>query len=222
MTSNPPIARLLANLLLVLAAVTCSTGCATSTGALWYKMFGPVAVPAKFTLAKVPTLVVVENFRNPALSELDAYSVARDVVEDLKKHDTAPMIEIERLDAVREKDPAGFRKMTIPALGKATDATQVIYVDLIQSDVEAEASHGVIRGRAEARVRVVETSTGNTIWPVDSQAGYAVGAEVPYTRSDDPGAATEVHNSLLDSLSEQIGRLFHEWKPETNKESDEG
>ena len=205
----------------VLIAAACCGGC-RSGGALWYKAFGPVAVPAKFTLAKVPTVVVVENYRNPAMTEFDADRIARDVVENLKKNNTAPMIDQDRLTAVREAQPNAFRDMTIPNLGKAVEASQVIYVDLIQSNVEGDATRGIVRGKADARVRVVDTKTGNTIWPIDAQAGYPVGAEIPFTQSDDPTAANEVHNALLESLSEQIGRLFHEWKPETEKEGEAG
>jgi hypothetical protein len=208
-------------LILIIALTAACQGC-RSTGALWYKMFGPSKVPAKFALAKVPTLVVVENFRNPAMTEFDADRIAREVVDDLKKNDTAPMIDQDRLTAIRESNASTFRDMSIPAVGRAAEATQVIYVDLQQSSVEGDATRGIVRGRAEARVRVVDVKTGNTIWPIEAQTGYPVGAEVPYTQSDDPSAANEVHNALLESLSEQIGRLFHAWKPETEKEGEAG
>src|SRR4051812_22346752 len=134
-------ARGLSLLVLILFPML-DAGC-RSSGALMYKAFGPPPVPAKFVLAKQRTLVVVENYRNPALSEFDADRIARDVVKDLEKHESAPMVDVDQLARLRETNADGFRAMTIPALGRALEASQVIYVDLIQSSVEGDATRGI-------------------------------------------------------------------------------
>jgi hypothetical protein len=79
----------------------------------------------------------------------------------------------------------------------------------------------VVRGKAEARVRVVEVATGHTLWPEDQQQGAAVGSEVPYDRADRDDEVTQMHNALMDDISKQVARLFHKWKPETQLEGDE-
>lgn len=207
-----------ARLLLICLAI--SPGCRIG-GALSYKVFGPSKVPAKFVPAHEPTVVLVENYRNPAMTEFDADRIARDVGEDLMKNKVATVIEQDKVHALREADPEKYRDMTIPTLGKKLGAKQVIYVDLLASNVEGDASRNLVRGRADARVRVVDVETGHTIWPVDSQAGWPVGVQVPYAEAD-PSAASQVQGALLTSLSEQIGRLFHEWKPESEGEGNAG
>jgi len=199
-------------LLLVLAM--CGGGCLAG-GALWYKAFGPTPVPPKFTPANEPTVVLVENYHNPSITEFDADRIARDVGDDLLKNKVLAMVvDQDQVRALREADPEKFRDMTIPSVGKALGVKQVIYVNLLASTVEGDASNNLVSGRADARVRVVEVETGHTIWPADSQGGYPVGAKVPYAQAE-KNTATDMHNALLISLSEQIGRLFHKWKPET-------
>jgi hypothetical protein len=202
-----------------LAAAMFASGC-NAAGALWYKVAGAPPVPAKYEPIKQPTLVLVENYRNPALTEFDADRVARAVNDDLKKNDVAPLIDHDQLLALRDADPDKFRSMTIPSVGRAVGAKQVIYVDLIESEVQGDASRGVVRGKTAARVRVVDVETGQTLWPVDAQAGAQVGSKVPYAELTE-SSANEVHDVMLTSLSEQIGRLFHKWKPDTLVQGDE-
>jgi hypothetical protein len=193
-------------------------GCA-GVGAMWFKAFGPPDVQAKYTPPNESTVVLVENYRNPVMTEFDADRIAREVGEDLTTHKVVVVVDQDKVRDLRDSDPEKFRDMTIPSIGKALGAKQVIYVDLLASDVSGDATHNLVGGQADARVRVVEVESGHTIWPSDSQGGYPVGAKVPYADAS-PTAAKEVHNALLASLSEQIGRLFHKWKPETQGEGD--
>jgi hypothetical protein len=222
MSKAPMRISLLSVVRLPMLAMLCIgvAGCANGTGAVFQKVFGPPEVAAKYKPPKEDTLVLVENYRNPAMTEFDADRIARTVAAELKENDVAPMVDIDEVTALREADPTKFRAMTIPAVGQAVGAKQVIYVDLINSNVEGDTSRGVVRGKAEARVRVVEVATGHTLWPEDQQQGVPVGCEVPYAQADQDNAATEVHNALLDDLSKQIARLFHKWKPETAAEGD--
>src|SRR5438045_1254974 len=98
---------------LLLAFAIVGPGCKIG-GALSYKVFGPPKVPAKFTPANEPTVVLVENYRNPAMTEFDADRIARDVGDDLTKNKVATIVEQDKVRALREQDPDKFRDMTIP------------------------------------------------------------------------------------------------------------
>ena len=205
---------------LLLALAVCGGGGCRAGGALAYKAFGPAPVPPKFTPANEPTVVLVENYRNPSVTEFDADRIAREVGDDLVKNKVlATVVDQDHVRALREADPEKFRDMTIPSVGKALGVKQVIYVNLLASAVEGDASQNLVSGVADARVRLVDVETGHTIWPADSQGGYPVGAKVPYAQAE-RNTATDMHNALLTSLSQQIGRLFHQWKPESEMEGE--
>ncbi len=210
--------RLRQSLLLLLLFCT---GCAAG-GVVWFKAFGPAKVAAKYEPLKQSTLVLVENYHNPALTEFDADEISRGVVEELKKNDVVPVIDVDKLNALRDADHTKYAAMTIPAIGKAVGAKQVIYVDLIEAGVETDPSQSAMRGQAVARVRLVDVESGNTLWPLDSpNQGYSVGAELPYSQGDASTAVT-MHGQLITSLSSQIAKLFYAWKPESQAEGDAG
>jgi hypothetical protein len=205
-------------ILILLLAGACG-GC-DALGALIYKTSGPTSVDAKFVLPKESTLVLVENRRNPAEGEFDADEIARNVGDELKKHDVAPLIDPDKVTRVRDADPVKFNTMAITALGRAVDARQVVYVNLIESGIESDASESSLHGKATARVRVVEVKTGQTLWPLDSNTGgIELSVEIPYSSRTDPVTASAMHNAMVSRLSDSIAKLFYEWHPEDNHEA---
>jgi hypothetical protein len=120
----------------ILALLSLS-GC-YAVGAVAYKVAGPPPVEAKYVPKKVPMLVVVENYSNPSATQVDAQRVADAVTETFRRRDIAPMIDADVLQSLRDADPAKVRRMTIPQVGAATKAYQVLYVDLQDVDLDAD------------------------------------------------------------------------------------
>ena len=195
-----------------------NSGCASALGTLSYGIFGPAANPAKYVLPKEPTLVLVENYRNPSAAEFDADQVASEVTDDLKKNNVAPIVDLDKLLAIRDADPNKYRTMKIQDIGRAVGAKQIVYVDLVAAAVELDPSQRALHGKAAARVRVVEVASGDTRWPAGMAEGYPVESEIPYNDAD-PRIATAMNGQMISELSEQIGNLFHEWKPENERGS---
>jgi hypothetical protein len=211
--------RLNRGFILLLLAAACA-GC-DALGAIIYKTSGPSKVDAQFVLPKDPTLILVENRRNPAASEFDADEIARGIGDELKKHDVAPLIDPDKVTRVRDTDPDKFRTMAITALGRAVAAKQVVYVNLIESGVESDASESSIHGKATARVRVVEVESGQTLWPLDSNTGgIELSVEIPYSSHTDPVTVSVMHNAIISRLSDSIAKLFYNWRPEDEHEGD--
>ena len=176
---------------------------------------------AKYVLPQDTTLIIVENRKNPAASEFDAEEIARDVGADLKKHEVAPLIDPDKVTRLRDVDPDKFRTMSITALGHAVAAKQVIYVNLIESGIESDASQSSIHAKATARVRVVEVSSGQTLWPGDSTTGgWELTLEIPYSSRTDPTTVNAMHNAMISGLSDSIAKLFYSWRPEDQHEGD--
>ena len=204
--------------LLLLAAALCS-GC-TAVGAIIYKTQGPAKVDAKYVLPKEPTLILVENRQNPAEGEFDADEIAREMGSELKKQDTSPpLIDPDKLGGVRDADPDKFRTMAITALGRAVGAKQVLYVNILESGVEADASQTSIHGKATARVRVINVEDGQTLWPMDSTGGgWEISVEIPYSSQTDAQTIGAMHTAIINQLSDSIAKLFYAWRPEDEHE----
>jgi hypothetical protein len=202
--------------IIMLACAPLCSGCAL--GGLWQTVFGPNKVPPKYVLPKTATLVLVENYRNPAISQLDADLVANQLNEELKHRDLAPLVDPDKLSAVRDVDAAKYHSMSILDVAKAVGAKQVIYVVLVESSVETDSSQSAVHGRVAAQVRVVDADSGLTLWPLDSAQGYPLSADIPYNRADPDRMAT-MHAQMLAQLSDAVAKLFYAWQPDSTKEA---
>ena len=198
-----------------------SAGGCFAIGAVLDKTFGPPPVPAKFEPPKVATLVFVENYGSPNAGELDSTQVARSIGDHLKQNDAVPVVDPDQVQLMRDADSAKFHTMTIPAVGAATGAKQVLYVNVVSSEVAQDSTGSTAHATALARVKVVDVATGNTLWPVGVSDGYEIAADVPYGHEDEQ-TMTQMHVKLLQDLSGSIARLFYSWKPDSEHEFDTG
>lgn len=181
-------------------------------GAVQYAAMGPPATPAMYKLNKVPTLVLVENYEAPSAAALDSDRLAMLLSRELQTHRVAPVVDPAALAALREQKPRDFGSMRISEIGQAVGAEQVIYINLIRSDVEQTA--GLLKATLSARVKVIDAKTGRLLWPQDSAEGYPVGHETPMIRPEETVTAETVRAKMIDTIALKIGRMFYNWKPE--------
>ena len=204
--------RYACGVVLGLMLCTLSGGCAM-TGAALYKVAGPPDVPAKFEPAKVPTLLLVENYRHQSTVNAQAETLARQLADSLQANKVGPLIPLDDIQALRDAHPKEFPTMTVVELAKKLEAKQVIYVQLHSADVSPLAGGTGYTGQATATVKVIDGITGQTVWPVEQEEGYGVSAQTKIGSKNYPTAA-DVRNVLYAQLTEQISHLFHKWKPE--------
>lgn len=192
--------------LLCLAAVA---GC-TIIGVAAAKLSPPPEIPPQYVLAPEPTLLLVENYNNPASLRIQGDSICRAVFDDLLASGVAPMVDPDDAAALRKRDVEAYRKMPLDAIGKAVGANQVIYVDLQSFEVTHALASELYSGAAMARVRVVG-SNGEVLWPTDSAGGYPVVVKVNPRRTAAGVGEDAVRQQLTEELALKIGRLFHKW-----------
>jgi hypothetical protein len=195
-------------------------GCSVP-GVLLHTALGDPPIPAEYEPPKVKTLVMVENYRSPDEMQLDGDQIAHEVTEELKKEAKVDVVDPDKLAPLREDDADKFRAMNIQAVGKAVGAKQVIYVDLLESGVEQDPSAGAIHAIATARVRVVDTDTGNTLWPAGASHGKELSQTMDFDQMD-PAKAVTMHTQMLHSLSSKIAKLFYTWKADNQDQEDAG
>jgi hypothetical protein len=201
----------------ILTSAFC-TGC-NVFGAAAYKVMGPPAVPAEYVPEKEPMLVLVESYRRPGMA-YDAEQLSRHVVEQLKYWETAPTIDLMELYKLRDADPQAFAKMTIPEVGRKLGARQVLYIDMVDSDLESSSGMQVYRGEMTVRIRVVDSQTSASRWPVDAAEGFPVTYETDFGGFASDGNSNTVRQKIYAGMAYQIVRNFRKWKPDNLQEEE--
>ena len=190
-------------------AVGCQVG-----GALAYKLSPMPTVPAEYKLAKQNTLVFVENYQNPDLVQLQADRLEREITGELVDHKVVPVVAPEKLLDLRNGKGEAFHSMDIPAIARPLGARQVIYVDLVQFTVEPQPGSEMMKGKAEAMVKLIDVQTGHTLWPRETSVGRQVKVETPYLRPENGATPDAVQEEMFHTLADKIAKLFYDWQSE--------
>jgi hypothetical protein len=199
--------------------LTCS-GC-NVIGAVVAKTAPEPKIMARYAPAKEPTLILVENYANPASLRLESDAVVRHLVEELTAREVAPLIEPEKAENLRQKNVTAYRKMPLDAIGRELGAKQVIYVDLVRFEVERAMASELLSAEAEARVRVVDTEAGEVLWPLDSGGGFPVSVKLDPQRVEARAGDADVRRQLHAILADHVAKLFYDWRGESSDRADE-
>lgn len=193
-------------------------------GAALYKLTPDPEQEAHYKLKNRPTAVLVENFRNPDLAASDAELLTRNLSDKLAavevdKKKLVEVIPFEKVLDLRNSRPKDFATMTIPQIGKAVGAEQVIYVDLQASGVAPMATGEVLQGKAAANIKVVDVATGDTLWPTEMEEGYAVSGQTSPLKGQDSSTFNAVREELYDTLADRIAKLFYKYRLDSDHPS---
>ena len=205
-------------LLVALWLCAASGGCAL-VGAVADKVSGDPQVPAQYVPQKDITLVLVENYQNPSSAAIASEQLDRQIASDLIEHKVAPIVNPDRVSEVRLHSPQTFDKLDIAGIGRTFGAKQVLYVDVRSFNIEDAIGGEMVKASAEARVRVVDTSTGHTLWPVESQLGYPVQLQTPYIALKEGVTESKVREEATRALGSRIAKLFFTSTEETLSDS---
>jgi hypothetical protein len=201
-------------ILLLLVACLFLTGCQAAAIA-YYKIHGPEWVEPKYVPDKSsPMLVLVENYRAPSSAYNDADLLTRYVSLQLEQHDVVPLVPGERLHDLQTTQPTEFSGMSTAAIGRATGAGQVLYVQLLHNIVEPISGGQGIRGEVSVRIKIVDAETGASRWPTDLSEGYELGASTSLGTDQTTGTAMAIRQGMYQKLADQIAKLFYKWQPE--------
>lgn len=200
-----------------LSLVAMLTGC-NLIGAIAYKTAGPPTVYAQYKLLPRPTLVFADANEAGRASFADADALARFVERQLTDRAICPLVTSDKALDLRGSNP-NFGAWSVAEIGRKVGAEQVIYIDLTETRISQVIGSRTQRAFASAKVRVVEVSTGELLWPMESQQGFPVQFETPVTSLNDRLLPVEVRNAGLLGLADRIGKLFYDWKPGEDSDS---
>lgn len=188
------------------------SGCAAA-GVLAYKLSGPPTIKAKYIPAQEPMLVLVESYRSPSAAFVTAEQLTAAIETDLRDNKVVPLVDQKKLYHLRDTRGDKFHDLSIPQIGRATGAKQVLYVDVLQSSTDPAGGGEFVKATVAVRVKVVDVATGTTLWP-DSQGGIPVAAESPLVRLEAAVTPASVRDELVNRIGTQVARLLHDWKAE--------
>jgi hypothetical protein len=158
-------------------------------------------------------LILVESFRTPSATFVTAEQLTAAIETDLRDNKVVPLVDQKKLYHLRDTRGEQFHDLSIPQIGQAVDARQILYVNVLQSSVDPAGGGEFVKATVAVRVKVVDAATGNTLWP-DSQGGIPVAAESPMVRIEPGVTPASVRDELVKRVGTQVGRLLHDWKAE--------
>lgn len=194
---------------MMFSTIFLATGGCQAVAAILDKTGDPTE-PAKYVPDHDNMLVLVEDFQNPGLIEIEAEHMNRLIAEELVAHKVAPVVNPDRLSVYHSEHQDEYRKMQIPTIGSVVGARQVLYADITEFRVDSMAGSDARKGHAEARVKVVDAITSQTRWPRDATAaGYQVVVDIPFADDSKNVSEIVVRNALSKELASRIAKLFY-------------
>lgn len=167
--------------------------------------------PAMYAPTKDNMLVLVESYQNPASVEVIAEHIDRLIAEQFIAYKVAPVINPDRLSNLRTANPAAYKRMKIPAVGREVNASQVLYVNIGSFTIESAAGTDALQGHADAHVKIVDVVSGLTRWPRDATSdGMAVAFDLPFAADAQITSEPKVREALAQGLAEKVAKLFYE------------
>jgi PBP1b-binding outer membrane lipoprotein LpoB len=181
-------------------------------GAVADKAVGGDQMKAKYVPKQEPMLVLAENFQHPAAALVESEQLAHEVCDQLQEHKVVPLVDCNAPFNLRSSKPDEYQRMSVAQIGRTLGAKQVLYIDIVQSDVFVAEASEMFKGKALVRVRIVDTDTGATRWPEEGGDGYPVVVDTPMLEQKDGVDEASVRFKLQQALGDKIARLFYTYK----------
>lgn len=176
-------------------------------------MMGKGSQDALYKLPEKGRVLVLVDARPTSGMPLDApSSLGKQITDLLYQHKVADnFVDQGRLTELR-KDArfADMKQMGIADVAVLTDADTVVYVDVLQFQVDTLSDGQVTEGNAVAQVKVVSRA-GKRLWPAETEVlGYQIQTTVnPNLVEQAP--PNVVKGKLVKDLSVLVGRLFFKY-----------
>jgi len=180
-------------------------------GILAYKTSQTPEVQALYVPAQKPMLVLVEKSDNPGEVPIESERISRHIGAAFQENHVAPLVDSSALSELRSRDPAKYTRLSPAEAGRVVHAPQVLYVNLVDFTVEDALATELARGRIEARVRVIASDTGQTIWPLDTTQGYPIAIDTPYGQNGERQTPQQLREKMCQDLADKISRLFYKY-----------
>jgi hypothetical protein len=177
-----------------------------------YKTSRTPEVQAMYVPTQKPVLVLVEKSNNPGEVPIESQRIGRQIGAAFEENHVAPLADASALSELRSRNPAKYSSLSPAAAGRLVHAGQVLYVDLIDFTVEDALATELSKGRVEARVRLIASDTGETMWPMDTTQGYPIAIDTPFGKGGERQTTEQLRDKMCQDLADKIGKLFYKYR----------
>lgn len=212
-----------ATLLILMLACIGLSGCA-GPGFVGYVIAGPPKVKAKYTLKPAATLVIVDDPKQLLGDPNFPAVVGANVGYHLTQNDvltTEQLIPQDHLSTLAAQLDDRYPATPIDQIGARLDAQQVIHVLVRSTDLEADNTY--YRPVATVEVKVIDTATGERLFPkpADQPAnratapGYTLDIEMKSRTLDTTrrAALTMLARELSERIGLEVAQVFYTHVP---------
>jgi len=201
-------------LAMCLASACLPAGCQEAAYILT-KTIGPF-VPeekheAEYDLAGASVLVLVDVEDPTVASEFPRAEtlLAKGIAETLKAHEASgPVVPVRSVLAARRMEP-DFARWSVARAGEYFNVDVVLHAQLFEFRIKDSPASNVLRGYAEAAVRLVSPETGEQVWPVLAEARLVTAEALPDAEVQE---AARHEENLATGLGGKIARNFCTYK----------
>ncbi len=196
----------------MLIGITGLTGCAY-VSAVALLLTPEEKIPAEYKIPeKKKVAVLVDDYMSPLgnleLKKSLATTVGQQLVaaKAIKPED---LIDPEKVLAA-PTDTTDGKKLSIQHIGRDVHADYVIYINIIDFNLQSDPDNPLIQPKSRAYVKVIEVATGERLWPIDV-AGYPIqGKEHMQGEMAEEADKNEWSQKLVDKLASSAAELFYD------------
>jgi hypothetical protein len=135
--------------------------------------------------------------------------MARGIADTLEAHEACgPVVPVRSVLAARRMEPE-FGQWSVAQAGEYFNVDIVLHAQLFEFRVKDSPGSNVLRGYAEAAIRLVSPETGRQVWPVLEEARLVTAEALPEA---DTQEAARHEEDLARGLGEKIARNFCTYK----------
>lgn len=201
---------------LSLAALACLAGGCQLLGVVANSASSGSTIKARYVPIKTDSmLIVVEAYGLEMDSGAETQRLTMSLSKQIRDNKIAPLVDQQRLERLKDADPDGYQKMTIAQIGQVLGARQILYVNATLCEIEKPIGGGQMRGKMRAAVKIVDSETANSRWPLDGSS-EPIEIDTPWSMDDGSKTESDLRREMSDQMSEAIGNLFHDWHSDSS------
>jgi hypothetical protein len=175
-------------------------------------------IDAKYKFTKGKKIVVlVDDYMSPVNKPEMKRDMTAKISDGLIQAGAVRAGDIISTDKVNDtaKENSAGKKYSIQRVGRDVGADYVLYVNIIDFNLQSDPENPLVQPKAKAFVKVIEVSTGERLWPIDV-TGEPIEAKIRAatdiaSESTDTSKWTE---ELSDNLTSEVIGLFFDHREE--------
>jgi hypothetical protein len=171
-------------------------------------------VKAQYVPSKTDSmLILVEAYGLTIDSGIETQHMTLVLRKAFQDGKIATLVDQQGLERLKDAGAQQYGPMTIADIGRRVGARQVLYVNIWRSEIVKPAGSGQMRGHMDAVVKIVDSASGDTRWPMDAPS-EAVAITTDWTPESADKTESDLRAQMAEQMAADIGKLFQNYHPD--------